>query len=266
MPSDDSPRHSKEQRRPLRAESFDSIDDLETVNGNGRCDHHKRSKRFGDDWYRSRSSWRSASGWLRLRNICIVIGVLAALVALAALSHRRPGRHHGPGRPGERPPPHPGKEPAKPIDGKLSSSLPANTTSTVSPWKKPEGFKIIGLIFFGRPIVVEILDCYLKRNLVSNGGFLDEVLFMGHTNNEEDLQWLYKLVQAEPLYRNITIQGVSYDDVWAEAVDDKNMYVKIDDDMVKFSRTQRSQSFCLLSTYLRSTLPTMLYQTLFIQN
>lgn len=233
MSRESSPRGSSEQRRPLTAESFDSIDDLETV-GNGRCSHHKRTSRSGDGWYRTRKRWNSASAWLRPRNIALATGLLAALLLLVAFWHKRPGRRHVPDRPSEKPPPSHESGPTKPIDGKLPSpSLPVNHNSTVSPWEKPKGFKIIGLVFFGRPLVVEILDCYLKRNLVLNGGFLDEVLFVGHTDKEEDLEWMYKLVEAEPLYRSITIpRKEGYDELWAKAVDDKNMFIKIDDDMV----------------------------------
>ena len=248
MSADATPRSSSEQRRPLRSESFDSIDDLETV-GNGHGNHNKRTSRSGDDWYRSgrtRRTWRNASGWLRPRNISIALGILAALVLLAAFWHKRPGRPHTPGQPGEpgkhvdeKPPPPPVAgtgELGKPIDEKPSPPpVPVIKNPLVSPWEKPKGFKIIGLIFFGRPPVVEILDCYLKRNLVSNGGFLDEVLWVANTDNEEDLKYMDKLVKAEPLYRNLTLPVLGYDSVWEHAVDDKNMFIKIDDDMVLLS-------------------------------
>ena len=240
MSKESTPRQSSEQRRPLRSESFDSIDDLETV-GNGRCSHHKSSRRIDNDWSRSRRPWRGTSNWLRPRNISIAIGLLAAFVLLVASWQIRPGRPHAP-----EPPDQPEKQaenqgpslsggdgPAKPIEEKPPSSPPvATNTSVITPWEKPTGFKIIGLIFFGRPPVVEILDCYLKRNLVSNGGFLDEVLWVANTEVEEDLKYMDKLVQGEPLYRNLTLLELGYDSVWEHAVDDRNMFIKIDDDMV----------------------------------
>src|ERR1700710_1343156 len=49
----------------------------------------------------------------------------------------------------------------------------------ISTWQRPEGLKkIVGLVFYGRPETVSILDCYLKRNLVQNGGMLDEVVWI----------------------------------------------------------------------------------------
>lgn len=65
------------------------------------------------------------------------------------------------------------------------------TGTSILPFAKPEGFKIIGLIFFGRPDRVAILDCYLKKNLVENGGFLDEVHWVANTNKEQDFSiWI----------------------------------------------------------------------------
>jgi len=100
------------------------------------------------------------------------------------------------------------------------------------PWEKPEGFKIIGLIFFGRPSVVAILDCYLRKNLVSNGGWLDEVHFVVNTKKEEDITYLDGLVEGEALYTKIVIPKLGYNEVWAGGVDKENMYIKIDDDIV----------------------------------
>lgn len=263
MSPDATARSSHEQRRPLRSESFDSIDDLETV-GNGHCSHHKRSSRSGDDWYRSRRSWRNTSGWLRPRNISIAFGVLAALVLIAVFWHKRPGRHHAPKDPdGYKPlPPPMGGEPAKPTDEKPASPyIQATNTPSVSPWEKPKGFKIIGLIFFGRPPVVEILDCYLKRNLVSNGGFLDEVLWVANTKNEEDLKYMDGLVAGEPLYRKLILSELGYESVWEHAVDDKNMFIKIDDDMVCLPDIRSDRNVRLLIMFRRSILATMLSLT-----
>lgn len=165
----------------------------------------------------------------------MAFGVLTALVLIAAFWHKRPGRHHASKHPdgyAPLPPPMRG-EPAKPTDEKPALPyIPVTNTSSVSPWEKPKGFKIIGLIFFGRPPVVEILDCYLKRNLISNGGFLDEVLWVANTKKEEDLRYMDELVAGESLYRSLTLPELGYASVWEHAVDDKNMFVKIDDDMV----------------------------------
>ena len=220
-----SPRDSIEQKGLLR-DSFDGIDDdriLENGHSNGNG-HPKRSRSHSDDsWYRSRKIWSSASAWLRPRNLFVALIVIILLAGMGTLWYGSPSESH------EVEEPHP-KEPKPPKHPKPKPNGGKHTT--VSPWEKPKGFKVIGLIFFGRQQTVEILDCYLKRNLVSKGGFLDEVLWVANTNNEDDLKYLDKLVKTSPLYKNLTIVDLGYDSVWEHAVDDKNMFIKIDDDMV----------------------------------
>lgn len=99
---------------------------------------------------------------------------------------------------------------------------------------KPKEFKIVGLVFFGRPPVVAILDCYLKKNLVSNGGFLDEVLWAVNTDKPEDLDYLDGLIQTSERYRKVELPEGGYKSIWANAVEDGPMYIKIDDDMVSY--------------------------------
>ena len=218
-----SPRDDVEQKGLLR-DSFDGIDDAEILE-NGRANghgHHKRQRsRSGDDWYRPRKIWRSASACLRPRNMLIALVVLILLAGLGALWHR-PGKFNSPDQ----------TVPEDPKPSKKPNPVAGGKHPSVSPWKKPKGFKIIGLIFFGRQRTVEILDCYLKRNLVSNGGFLDEVLWVANTDNEDDLKYMDKLVQTSSLYKNMTLINLGYASVWEHAVDDKNMFIKIDDDMV----------------------------------
>lgn len=100
---------------------------------------------------------------------------------------------------------------------------------------KPIDFKIIGLIFFGRPPNVAILDCYIKKNLVTNGGFLDEVHFVVNTDKKQDIKYLDSLVKTEELYKKITLPELGYNSVWENSVDPEHMYIKIDDDMVSIA-------------------------------
>ena len=217
------PRTSTEQQQHLmRPASFDDIDDLE-VNGNGNGNNHKRRTHSrGDDWFGTRRIWRSAPSWLRLRNVMIILGIAFTFALVAAAWHKSPETFQRGGKTSDK---------DKPMNNSPDTSTSTNHSS-LSPWEKPTGFKIIGLIFFGRPPVVEILDCYLKRNLVANGGFLDEVLWVENTKNEEDLQYLHKLVKDEPLYRSLHLDTLGYDSVWQHSVDDKNLFIKIDDDIV----------------------------------
>ncbi|KAI1190388.1 hypothetical protein F5B17DRAFT_87282 [Nemania serpens] len=104
-------------------------------------------------------------------------------------------------------------------------------------WQKPGGVKIIGMVFFGRKRYVDILDCYLQQNLASNGGYLDEVWFMVHTEVAEDLEWLnghvaknqdYKIVGEEDCKTN----DKKYGCLWNFATEDNTMYIKVDDDII----------------------------------
>lgn len=106
------------------------------------------------------------------------------------------------------------------------------TDKSTSIFVKPEGFKIIGLIFFGRPDRVAILDCYLKRNLVENGGFLDEVHWVANTKNEQDLQYLDELIPTSPSYSRIDLPALGFENVWEHAIESSPLYIKIDDDVV----------------------------------
>ena len=116
----------------------------------------------------------------------------------------------------------------------LGVDLPRNpwNPSQVVQWSKPEGFKIIGLVFFGRRATVEILDCYLKKNLVSNGGYLDEVLFVSLKATEEDDAWLDQLLLSANEYQKVAAKGMGYREVWNKTVERHHMYIKIDDDLV----------------------------------
>ncbi|KAI4168781.1 MAG: hypothetical protein LQ348_007435 [Seirophora lacunosa] len=96
----------------------------------------------------------------------------------------------------------------------------------------PRDFRIVGLVFYGRRSRVEILDCYLKQNLVANGGLLSEVIFIARTDNADDLAFLDELVANTPAYTRRDIGGrkATYGQAWAVA-EKGVMYIKIDDDI-----------------------------------
>lgn len=210
------PKSTIEQQGLLQPESFD-LDDLEASEPPSQNGHARHPS---EEWSRPRKAWTSsAPGWMKPRYIIIGLCVLAALLVLGVALNkgggfkiRRPGGYtHLPK------PPAPGE---------------AITNGTVKTWEKPEDFKIIGLIFFGRPSLVAILDCYLKKNLVTRGGWLDEVHFVVNTKNEEDIAYLDRLVETEDLYKKIVIPNLGYNEVWKEGVESEHMYIKIDDDIV----------------------------------
>lgn len=132
-------------------------------------------------------------------------------------------------------------EPAVPIpqsgnDPKLlnDSSPPVHKDPSTKSWVKPKGVKIIALIFYGRPETVSILDCYLKQNLVSNGGLLDEVHWAVNTGDQTSLKYLDGLVETSEEYKKIVLPNQGFESIWKNAVTRDNLYIKIDDDVVSW--------------------------------
>lgn len=90
---------------------------------------------------------------------------------------------------------------------------------------KPHEFKIIAVVPFYSSARTEILDCYLQKNLASNRGFIDEVIFFPKTNDTTNLKWLESLIDSSPQY---TTSQLGNDAVYGES----NMYIWIDGDVV----------------------------------
>ncbi|OTA93259.1 hypothetical protein M434DRAFT_73449 [Hypoxylon sp. CO27-5] len=91
------------------------------------------------------------------------------------------------------------------------------------------------MVFYGRKRNVDILDCYLQQNLVSNDGYLDEVWFMVHTLNEDDIQWIRGFVNETAEYKFFDLgpcAGENFGCIWEFAVEKDVMYIKIDDDIL----------------------------------
>ncbi|MCJ1379589.1 hypothetical protein MMC17_002691 [Xylographa soralifera] len=100
-------------------------------------------------------------------------------------------------------------------------------------WQPPAGMKVIGLVFYGRRRFVTILNCYLQRNLVENGGIIEEYIFVVRTDDQDDLAYLEELLVANPKYsaHHSAGSGFDYSQMWS-AVEKGNVYVKIDDDVL----------------------------------
>ncbi|KAL8920436.1 MAG: hypothetical protein Q9172_004483 [Xanthocarpia lactea] len=226
MPNHQVSRSSTESRELLGSTSFE-IDDAEAAG-----ERHKYTNGSASRQSQSKQSWRQTPPW-RKRS-CIWIGIAVAVVLILgsivilqksdiveqirpAPKEKEPQDHGIPPPPSPPPPPPP-------------------TVPPMDKFEKPVDFKIIGLIFFGRPPTIAILDCYLKKNLVTNGGFLDEVHFVVNTDRKDDIKYLDKLVKTSKLYKKITLPKgeLGYNVVWEHSVVPENMYVKIDDDMVFF--------------------------------
>ena len=116
------------------------------------------------------------------------------------------------------------------------SHLGVSIHNQISPNRqlKPKDVRIIGLVFFGRKDRVQIMKCYLERNLAVNGGWLDEVHWIRNTDNEEDIEYLHELIANTPSYKQIDIKEhgfAGYGLAWT-TLEEGAIYVKIDDDVV----------------------------------
>ncbi|KAI9755129.1 MAG: glutamine--fructose-6-phosphate transaminase (isomerizing) [Chaenotheca gracillima] len=122
---------------------------------------------------------------------------------------------------------------------------------------KPSNVTISGLVFFGRRDRVQSMSCYIEvrislpyhtlkernmlidyimqRNLVDNGGWLDEVLWVVNTEDVEDLKYLEKVLAMSPRYKKldlwVQVKSTEYRQIWKHLERGK-MYVKLDDDVV----------------------------------
>ena len=118
----------------------------------------------------------------------------------------------------------------------LSSTEPAFT-------KKPKDVKVYGLVFYGRRRTVSVLDCYLRKNLVKNGGWFDEVHFLINTQDEDDLAWIHDVLPQVPEYKGIQLkEGTAtwdFESVWRQGLSaasrEDAIYVKLDDDLLYLS-------------------------------
>lgn len=118
-------------------------------------------------------------------------------------------------------------------DAVLHAPIKAVASSTT--WRKPANITVTGVVFYGRRRFVDILDCYLRRNLAMNGGVLDSVLFLVHTEDRQDLLFLEDLVYQVPEYTyiNSSINStLGYGPLYEHLQQNNTIYVKLDDDLI----------------------------------
>ncbi|ODH13842.1 hypothetical protein ACO22_06855 [Paracoccidioides brasiliensis] len=115
------------------------------------------------------------------------------------------------------------------------SPRPPNVHANATEFIKPQNVVISGLVFYGRPDRVQSMRCYVDRNLVTNGGWLDEVLWVVNTENKDDLKYLDEVLASSPRYKKLDlgkkVRGPEFRKIWKHMERGK-IYVKIDDDVV----------------------------------
>ena len=129
--------------------------------------------------------------------------------------------------------------------------------------QKPKDIRVSAIIFFGRRNTVEILDHYLRRNLVRCGGWLDDVHFLLHTRNEDDLAWIKEKVAKVPEYHTKDFShDAPFGELWRRGVTPGSITIKLDDDIVWLgddtiphivsTLLARPEAFCVLSNLINS--------------
>ncbi|KAH7029658.1 uncharacterized protein B0I36DRAFT_244834, partial [Microdochium trichocladiopsis] len=104
---------------------------------------------------------------------------------------------------------------------------------------KSPGIRVVELVFHGRKDRASCLWAYLQRNMIDKGGWLEEVLWIVNTNNDEDLQHLEDIVATDPSrhrkadFSQDILTTNTYYKAWQHLQRGK-YYVKIDDDIVWF--------------------------------
>ena len=190
---------------------------------------------------RPRAAWYSRQKW---SNILVVVfsGVLCFILVSAVLIR------------------------SQPLRGEVASQDqhdPYQLFHHQETYQKPSDQKIYAVVFFGRQTVTEILDCYLRRNLVRNGGWLDGVHFLVHTDDEEDRQWINKTTAEVPEYEAMWFEAkMPFYDMWREALIPGAITIKVDDDLVWLadqtipeivtSLVKRPDAFCVLGNLINS--------------
>jgi hypothetical protein len=135
----------------------------------------------------------------------------------------------------------------KPIKNEMEFSLES--------YKKKRNIRnIIALVFYGRKSSVSILLKYLEKNLKSNGGILDKIIFAVKTNKIEDIKYLDKYLKNKGKHeferRNFGTYNKNYKEAYKN-LHDNDLIFKIDDDVVFISNRTFER---MIEEYLKNDL------------
>lgn len=249
---------SNENGASLLRSSPSSSDNLNAI----EMQNMERRGRHRQAWLRWPQYSKAASfPWIRPRYYITALGIAVVLTILLLLRQHKEAlavkleKLIPLAQPSQLVPAVQTAQPSKIPEPSNHSSPAVYKNPSAKSWVKPEGTKIIALIFYGRPVTVSILDCYMKQNLVSNGGFLDEVHWAVNTNNRNDLKYLDGLVETSDEYKKIVLPGLGFESIWEHAVERGNLYIKIDDDIVSWFLVHLSKLALICYRYMFTRMP-----------
>ncbi|OKL62467.1 hypothetical protein UA08_02696 [Talaromyces atroroseus] len=109
----------------------------------------------------------------------------------------------------------------------------AVSKSSIALFEKPKGLNVVAVVSYRSLERTSVLDCYLQRNLVENGGLLDEVVFIPETAEPMHLEWLDETVNKSDSYSiQPSWQELPFLNNDGESNKSHHLYVKIDGDVV----------------------------------
>jgi len=118
---------------------------------------------------------------------------------------------------------------------KMSGDDPLHPECVVhdDPFDDLKDVRIYGLVYYGRRTYMDILNAYLERDLRTNGGILDGVIFAMVKWTPEDFNYLVMLQRRNPQSYIIPwhMEGGAWDVIWRLADEPGAYYIKIDDDV-----------------------------------
>ncbi|CRG82739.1 hypothetical protein PISL3812_00084 [Talaromyces islandicus] len=104
---------------------------------------------------------------------------------------------------------------------------------STTPLVRPDGLRIVGVVFYGRRDRSSLLECHLRKNLASNGGWLDEVIWAANTQDQDDLAYGEEIAKTADEYTYMPINTGGFSGIYFKAFKEPDtIYVKMDDDIV----------------------------------
>ncbi|KAA8908135.1 hypothetical protein FN846DRAFT_906347 [Sphaerosporella brunnea] len=153
-----------------------------------------------------------------------LLGALGIFVLFAGIWALAPRVHH------------PSSQHANIVPGrsKDAEGNPAWTFADGTVFVKPKEVAVHALVFWETWESGVVGECYLRRNLVKNGGLLEKVIFVTTAKDPGDLAALEKVIKSEPevyqhgVTRHMASRGVPHSAWDGIELDPEVLYIKLD--------------------------------------
>ncbi|KAL9105517.1 MAG: hypothetical protein Q9227_009314 [Pyrenula ochraceoflavens] len=99
-------------------------------------------------------------------------------------------------------------------------------------FEKPENTSIVAHVMYKGRDQTAILECYLRRNLVAHGGFIDSVVFFYQAGSRSDRDWLNQLAKSNSAYQIFSSSQVAGETAALENVSAGTLYILLGAEVV----------------------------------